>query len=307
MFDISLKKDLAEVIARNLNFYDIELIGKYFFKNYDTRKLENISEKMTISKLTAARRLVFECEQKNKLKDLFIFVIELDGNLLNEKKVTVDGLENLLYKLTQSGLYYDFEKRKLVTFDQEKKILHNWGSLKEGKEYSLVITSIDICKNSELVRKYKHSLMEKIYFKLWAFLRDKLTPYNGRIWTWAGDGGLLAFREKDGINQAVCCCLDILFTLPIFNSLPDIPIKDDICIRMGMDCGKIKYHHDTGRIVSDVINYAAHLEKKGTPPRGLSLSANIYKNLSANLKKVFMQKQEFEGKTAYSLVFDYDI
>jgi len=73
--------------------------------------------------------------------------------------------------------------------------------------------TVDICQNSELVKKYKTKIMEKVYYRLWAFLKAKLDHWEGRIWNWAGDGGILAFRGDQGVTAAVSCCLEILATL----------------------------------------------------------------------------------------------
>jgi class 3 adenylate cyclase len=61
---------------------------------------------------------------------------------------------------------------------------------------------------------------------------------------------------------------------------------------------------DTGRIVSDVINYAAHLEKKGTPPGALSVSDAVYARLPSRMQAPFTSKRQFEGRTAYSTAAD---
>jgi len=102
----------------------------------------------------------------------------------------------------------------------------------------------------------------------------------------------------------VACCIEVLFTLPLFNSMPDKPIEDNIEIRIGMDANTIKFFNDTGRIISDVINYASHLEKQGTCPNGLSISKDIYKELSHGLKKMFNQEKQFKHKIAYTMEFD---
>jgi class 3 adenylate cyclase len=85
----------------------------------------------------------------------------------------------------------------------------------------------------------------------------------------------------------------------VFNIQPYKPIKEEICLRIGMDYGPVKFFEDTGRIVSDVINYAAHLEKQATKPGTLSVSNDIYTRLPASMKAVFAEKEEFEGKTAW--------
>jgi class 3 adenylate cyclase len=255
--------------------------------------------------LTAAKRLVTECESAKKLPDLFKFAIELDGTPFNGKTVTLLGLENILYRLSRSGYYFDFNKRKFIAFNQDKTMMINWGSLKDGKEYPVTIASIDICGNSELVTKHKPAIMEKVYYAFWEYLNKKLKIYDGRTWSWAGDGGILAFRNEKGPIPAVSCCLEILLSLPVFNSDPSKKIEDDIKIRIGMDSGSVKFYEDTGRIVSDTINYAAHLEKKGTSALGLSVSDAIYPHLPASLQQLFKSSADFEGRKAWSLCYDF--
>ncbi len=304
LFDLTLVRYLTELLGRNLTFPDIEMIGRYFFENFSTHRIEKTSDSITISPLSAARILVDECEKHNKLADLFAFVIELDGTLLNGKTVTFDQLENLLYRLSTQGMYFDFNRRRLVSYDQHKTVLKNWGALKDGKEYPLVIASIDVCDNSSLVQKHKPRVMEKVYYALWEYVQNKLRLYNGRVWTWAGDGGIVAFRYQDGPGNAVACCMEVLFSLAVFNVLPSNPIEDHLCLRFGLDTGPVKFFNDTGRIVSDVINFAAHLEKMGTRPNGLSVTDVLYQSLTGGMQGMFTTKAEFEGRTVHSLVYE---
>lgn len=305
LFDVTLTREISELIAKNFTFTDIEAIGKYIFKKYSTHSLEEINESISISPLNAAKRLVYECEINNQLNVLYTFIIELDNTLLNGKTVKINGLENLLYKLANTGIYYDFNKRKLRFYNQDKKLLKNWGSLKEGREYSITIASLDVCDSSSLVKKYKPSVMEKVYFQLWEFIRKRLDIYDGRIWTWAGDGGILAFQNKNELFAGVSCCLDILISLPVFNLSSNILISEDISLRIGMDTGMIKFSDDTGMIVSGVINYASRVEKNATCTNGLSLSEDLYNNLPSEMKNVFTEGDRFEGRRVYSLSYDY--
>ncbi len=299
MFDETLIKDLIEMYGKSLSFTDIEAVGGYLFKqrSYSIHAVAGFDPKRSVSPLNAAKVLVEEVEKKNRLKDLFAFTIELDGTPLNGKAVRLDGLENLLYRLARTGQYFDFAKRRFVDIDDSTKLL-NWGALREGREYPFVIASVDICQNSEMVKKYTTKVMEKVYYRLWAFLKARLDDWEGRIWSWAGDGGILAFRGDQGINQSVSCCLEILSALPVFNMQPDKAIKDEIHLRMGLDFGPVKFFTDTGRIVSDVINYAAHLEKKGTKPRALSVSDTVHSRLSPSMKQVFPHQMSSRAGSA---------
>jgi class 3 adenylate cyclase len=301
MFDETLLKDLIEMYGKSLTFSDIEAVGGYLFKQraYSIHAVAGLDAKRSLSPLNAARILVEEAERTKRLPDLFAFTFELDGSLLNSKHMKLDGMENLLYRLSRSGRYYDFTKRKFVDIDDHTK-LPNWGALRDGREYPFVIVSIDICQNSELVKKYKVKVMEKVYYRLWSFLKTRLDHWEGRTWSWQGDGGIFAFRGEQGVPQAVSCCLEILATLPVFNMQPDKAIRDEIHMRIGMDFGNVKFFTDTGRIVSDVINYAAHLEKKGTKPRAMSVSDTVHARLSPPMQQVFSHQVKFEGRVAHS-------
>jgi class 3 adenylate cyclase len=298
VFDASLVKDLAEMMGKSLTFKDIEAIGGYLFKDhgFSTHRLAQIDGKLSISPLNAARTLVAECERKGHLKELFAFVFELDGVPLNGRSVQLLGLDDLLYNLSRSGRYYEFGKRRFVDCENDKRCLPGWGVLRNGREYDLAIASVDICENSRLVKKHTPTVMERVYYRLWDFLKHRLDLHDGRMWNWAGDGGLLAFRGDDRERAAVSCCLEILYSLPVFNLQPDKPIRDDICLRLAIDAGPEKYFEDTGRIVSDVINFAAHLEKKGTDPGALSVSGEVYDRLPKTMQSVFTVKRELEGR-----------
>ena len=303
MLDDALATDLAEMLGRSLTFNDIEAVGGRIFGCYNTHRLENVAASMSVSPLTAARRLMAECEKHGKVCELIAFVAQLDGNLLNGRTVELLNLESFLYRLSLTGRYFDYHKRKLVAVAADRSLMPSWGALRDGKEYPIVVVSVDICGNSRLVKKHSPRVMEKVYYALWDYLRQRLAPCDGRIWSWAGDGGILAFRYQKDTSPAVLCCLEILLSLPAFN-LRNKPIKDDVVLRIGMDAGSVKFMTDTGRIVSEVVNYAAHLEKKGTEPWGLSVSDAVYGGLTPAIKRLFCAKQQFEGRAAWSLVFD---
>jgi len=305
MIDLTIIKDMTEILGKSLSFPDVEAIGKYFFKDFSTHKLEKISDRMTISSLTAAGRVVEECNNHKKIEELLQFIIELDGNPLNGKTVKLIGLENLLFRLSRTGIFFDFKQRKFVKYNEDKETLNNWGALKDNKEYPMIIASIDIVSNSELVKKYKPAVMEKAFYKFWAYIKNKVYHNNGRIWTWAGDGGIIAFRIENGISNAFLCCFEILLTMPILNAITSKIIQDELQIRIGIDAGAVKFASDTGRIISDVINYAAHLEKKLASPNGIAISKEIYNGLDVKLQKMFNNKSTFEERTAYSMILNF--
>jgi class 3 adenylate cyclase len=299
MLDSSLKSDLIEIIAENFNPDQMDEIGCLLMKKYCAHELLGMGHHITVPKRKASAVLVDHCLDRNCVDKLLEFLIETDGGTVMGKKVTIENLELFLSKLARTGLVYDFKKRKLKKAGDEVSELPNWGSLRDGKKYEMSIVSIDIVGNSKLVSEYGMKKMEKLYYRFWSFLRRLLEVYDGRMWNWAGDGGILAFTFKDHALRAVQCALEIQVLLPIFNTDPNRPIQEDISVRLGIDHGTVKFCTDTGRIVSETINYAAHLEKAYTEPGTVSISAELYEKLPSKLAGFFDPKGEFEGKKVY--------
>jgi hypothetical protein len=57
----------------------------------------------------------------------------------------------------------------------------------------------------------------------------------------------------------------------------------------------VKFSAETGRIVSDVMNYAAHLEKGATEPGCVSVSVRVTNQCDPKLLRLFHPNGEFEG------------
>ncbi len=302
MIDLSLLNETTEILANNFTPSEIEDLGKIIYSEYDGHKSAGMKNHITLSGRKAANTLVQFMNLNKKTLQLIKLIIEMDESSLNGKPKVIEGLESYLNKLIKSDIYYDFKKRKLHHSKKDAASPNNWGILREGKSYSITVMSLDIVANSKLVKKYGAKTIEKVYFKLRNFVEKKVLDYNGRIWTFAGDGGLIAFTSKEHITRAVLCALDLRAAISVFNIHPDLPIKDDILLRLALDTGKIKFTSDTGHIISDVINYAAHLEKLGTLPGEISISENIKKELAPKMAKVFSDKNLFENINSYSTV-----
>lgn len=178
----------------------------------------------------------------------------------------------------------------------------NWGCLKDGREHDLTVASLDIVGNSAKVRKLGTRKMEKMYATLWRFLREKLCAVDGRIWSWAGDGGIIAFALKNHRARAVRFAIELQSTVPVFNLSVSGSPTADIALRVGIDSGRVKFCIETGSIVSEVINYAAHLEKSAALPGTVAISRSIYDTLPPRLASVFRFGGIFEEKDYFRTI-----
>ena len=295
----SVRNALHELLTSNFSSKEMNEIGKMIFKDFDAHEITGTKSHVTISPRQAADYLIDHCDANKKTEAHIKLVVELDDQALLGKRVEITGVEYFLHQLSLQGVVYDFAQRKVRDIKEDKLDLPNWGSLRDGKTYDISVMSIDIVGNSKLVKKYGTKKMETFYFQFWTFLRHILAHYDGRIWSWAGDGGICALTYKDHINRAATCAVDIQNNVPIFNIALKKHMPEDITIRIALDTGKVKFFSDTGRIVSDTVNYAAHLEKKGTEPGTVAVSDLVYDSLDSAVARVFKDAGEFENRHCY--------
>lgn len=299
MLDISLKQEVIEILAATFKANEINEIGVILFRKFDLHQVSGTRSIETISSRRAATILVEFCMDKKGETALLEFLIQIDDSVFLGHTVSVEGLETFLLKLSHYGYFYNPVKRKIVSGKTDPMDMKNWGALKEGKSYGMTIISLDIVENSRLVKKYGPGKMRKLYASLWAFLRERLVAYNGRIWSWAGDGGLIAFSMKKHLLNSLKFAMEIQTLMLLFNHDPSYPIKEPIQLRIGMDTGKVPFSFNTGQIISEVINCAAHIEKGVCLPGHIAVSARVYDAMGAGFGEFFVSSGEFEGDEIY--------
>ncbi|PIE04098.1 MAG: adenylate/guanylate cyclase [Spirochaetales bacterium] len=294
--DPALKNLLIEAVSVSLVADQIENLGQMIVPNLKIHDLSRKRSDFTLSPRMAAQVLIEYLTEKKLLSDFIKLLVEMDEEVILGKEIRIEGLEYFLQKLTETGLIYDAKKRKVVPLKEDISARPDWGALKNGRHYDVTVGSMDIVGSSELVRKYGQSTMNKFYSYFWTALGERLSSYNGRIWSWAGDGGIIAFAFKQHRIRAASFALEMQRIMPLINSHSRNPIKDDVAIRIAMHSGRVMFMSETGKIISDVINLAAHLEKRGTEPGFVSITQKIWKDLPSKLKDFFDPVGDFEGE-----------
>jgi class 3 adenylate cyclase len=291
--------ELREIILNNFTVQQMEAIGKEIDKGYDHNKIAGLSMGMRLrDKNEAARILVDTFASTDKCNQLIIEIIEANNKTVSGQKVKINGIENFLSKLPHHGIVYNRDKGAIETFTGTPESLDNWGILKEGEIYELAFISIDIAGNSHLQEKYNKEDIERVYRSFMEYIRFNLDKFNGKIWNWAGDGGLCAFYLDNKARDAVKSSISILLGMLIFNA-HDNDLGEPINIRIAVDRGNANYKTDKGNIYSETINWVCHLEKKSTDPNSISISQEVYEALSEYMKSFFYKAEEFEGKNYF--------
>ena len=299
MIDTAMVCELIELVSQNFKTEEINEIGTRLFPKFDLYGISGTRHTQTINSRRASIILLDYCKEKKQEIKLIEFLIQLDGVPFWGRDLDIAGLETFMEKLSQAGSVYDPHKRKIVALKDSMTDSPNWGVLKENKQYPISVLSIDIAGNSELIKKYGDSKMQKLYALLWARVKSKLHSYKGRIWSWAGDGGIIAFAFRGNPWNSVKFAIEIQAALPLFYFGPSYPIADPIELRIGIDFGKIKFRGETGSIISEAINYASHLEKQVCAPGKIAISEVVYKEIGKAADSFFEKHSVFEGRQCY--------
>ncbi len=297
--DKSLLLELREIILENLTTDQMKMLGEEIDLSYNPSKRAKLPLGARLRDRKLASKILVEWAiEKQAAEQLIIDFIESDDKTLAGKKVKISNLEGFLSRLTNFGLVYNREKGSLEEFDGDLSALSNWGILKEGETYELAIMSIDIAGNSILQEKYQKTEIEDNYKKFMEHIKTYLDKFKGKIWSWAGDGGLCAFYLDNKAQDAVKSAIGILTGMPLFN-IHENTLGEPLNIRIAIDRGNAVYKHDKGNIYSETINWVAHLEKKGTDINSISISLEVYEALEDYGKSFFFNDGDFENKVHY--------
>ncbi len=305
--DPSLKNLLIETVSGSLVADQIEILGQMLIPGLKVHELSKKRSDFTLSPRMAAQVLTEYLNEKRQLGNFIKLLVEMDEETILGKEICIEGLEYFLQQLTEAGLVYDVRKRKVVPLREDLSTRPDWGALKNGRKYKVTVGSMDIVDSSALVKKYGQSTMKKFYSFFWSILGERLAYYNGRIWSWAGDGGIIAFAFKQHSMRAVRFSLELQRIMPLINTHARNPINEDVSIRIGIHSGKVLFMSDTGKIISDVINLAAHLEKRATEPGFVSITEPVWKALPFKSKNFFEPVGDFEGELKLSTPERLDI
>ncbi len=297
IFKSRFKKIFTECIS---NSVDTRMLGKIIRKfdpHFDFSKITGISDKMVLQSGDAANISVdyyFNTENFNK------YITEV----INANYFGVDGYETpiynitgLLYELFKLGYIYDKSLRKIILTDRNNSLL-NWGILDEGEEYSFCFASIDIVENSRIVRQNKGINISETYKAFHDLLKIKVIKRDGRIWTWEGDGGLIAFYGEDAINMAVFAVLDFFLDIPFYNAVYN-KLSNEIRFRAAIHPGKAIFRNNINLIQSKAIERVKEYEKNYAIPANLVISRLAMQSINPSLQSFFKPIDNIEDSSIY--------
>ena len=298
-----LKNQMISIVSQNLTIDEIDALGRQIEPRFKAHLLSGEPFGITLRPEQAARTLVKHFDDQNQLSQVLSLLVQIhsfQNQIIIGRPASIDGLDNLLQHLGTLGLKFDPLTATLSEAQSDDTV--NWGFLKEGEVYHFCHLSVDIAGNSQLQIKYPKSEIEVVYHNFYTMLKRIVKEYNGQVWNWAGDGGIVTFYLGEKSQDAVFCALQLQIQLNLFNlSRSQNRFDEPIRLRIAAHDGLTVYKENKGTILSEAINYVAHLEKGATEPMSVSISKSVYNNLPERLQSIFEPKGMFENIEYYNV------
>lgn len=166
--------------------------------------------------------------------------------------------------------------------------LRRWDTLVDGERVELGLLQVDIVGHSDIVGSDLTLEQAKDRF------RDELERIalrqQGRIFSWAGDGGCFMFLIGDGrgFNTLVRAAIDMLESLPAINQdlQRGTDLQEDLRVRISCDYGTARYR-DPSKIHARFINSFFKHEKWISEPDRVCITERVRNQLNSPLRERF--------------------
>ncbi len=294
-----LSRIISSTLSKNFNSEEIVYIARELERNFDIYEVSGFPSSMRLPAKDTADVVCRFFLEKKLLTELVNVILGLNNKQFRGKMVYLKDIGTLAKAIEDMGYEYSKESKGIRMSEKDGK-RPDFGVCKEGEEYDFALMDIDIVKNSEIVNKFSYDLVKSTYTKIIAYFTNRIEKRGGRIWTWAGDGGLAAFYGNEMCVKAVNAAIDIVAGIPLFNAEHnDLPV--DLNVRVAVHKGRCIYRENKDLMLSDDINFVVHLEKKFTHINSISLSENVFQELSDRHRKFFFPDGIFERRKAFRL------
>jgi hypothetical protein len=296
-----IKKILKKTIIGSLNADQVNQLAGQIDGRFDVYQLSGFGNNIPVPRLVAAETVLYYFRQEKELVQFIAILLQSENNFVFDSNIKIKNRQKLLNILEKKNWLYD-ERAKTFKRDQAVTFTSDWGFMRDGEEYRLAFTSIDIVSNSKIVKTNVRVDVENTYSSFRSFIQKQIESRNGRIWFWHGDGGVAAFYEHKGIQQSIIAMIAILSYLPVFNVFEnELKPEDDIKIRIGVHYGHAIYHQDKSKIISTDLIVAENIEKNISFKNSISITDTIYNSLDSVIRNYF----EFQTNEEHIKIYKY--
>ena len=293
-----VRRALQDILIQSLNTQQMAHLGREVDSSFDLYEYSGFGDKIVIPRKVAADCILQYFQAEGPILAFIAFMLSRNGQGMSGGVIRLKGEGRLLEYLRELGWEFDPENAR---FQKEQSVRQTgWGFMRAGEEYTLSFASIDIVSSSELVRTNVKEDVEVTLTRLRAYIQKHVDFWDGRIWSWYGDGGMAVFHGEDSAPMSVLSMASIVNYLPVFNiSENQLRPENDVKLRIGMHYGSCLYNDDVNKISSQDIKISQEIEKSFADPNSLALSEALCRLLPQEIRKSFEVSSEYRGMRVY--------
>lgn len=301
----SLATLTERALAESLDMQTLKALAEKLFHNYDFYKKTGFSHNLNIPRQVAVKQLVSDIKQSGSFIRLIEILIEMHSVGYMGKKHPIKNLRELIGHIREAGLIFDIENRVFVE-DPSMRRTKNWGALIEGEQYLFALLRLDIAGNSKLVREYPDNVIQATYADFRNMVQESIDKRNGRIWSWEGDGGLIAFFFSSKNLYATFAGMDIVNKLFLYNKL-HCRLGQPLGVRIAVHAGLMDYTESEDDLKRcDIIKKVVDIEAHNTVPNTLTVSDMVAKDFCTGMLEQFKPIIVDGNRTYYSYSLQWE-
>jgi len=179
--------------------------------------------------------------------------------------------------------------------------------LKDHNRFSAGIAHVDIVGSSSLAGSGLEISSTKEALK--ALLESLFDDLPVAIQSWRGDGGLVLFHDREGLDNLVIICDKLVSLLPFFNQARGILNfleHDDIHLRVVCHAGFIDNTGNADTLSNDAINHLAKRERLVGITDHVVVTEEVRKKLDRSIVERLSRADEADEKLGNTYVLDRD-
>jgi hypothetical protein len=296
---------LTRTLIDSFSIQIMKVIINHLIQGYDFHERTGIPENIPIQKTEAARQIVSDIKANNLFTKFVSLLVDIHYNGLTGRKYPVHNIGNLIREIQDYGYLYD-KKNRMFVEDPNLRVTRNWGVLQEGEDYIFTFLRLDIVGNTKLVKKYPNEIIKSTYSDLHEVVKQTVIKRHGRIWSWEGDGGLVAFHFSNRNQKAMLSAMEIINRVFLYNCF-ECKLKQPIELRVAVHTGGCEYTESEEMIKdSETIKQIIEIESKHTEPNTVTISDTAWINLDPILADSMIPVKIGPRKSYYRYMLQWE-
>lgn len=188
------------------------------------------------------------------------------------------------------------EKEERVRLEAAQKLGGGLKNLKEGEAYRILFLYATIKFHESTFTQMDDWQLQQILTRWKRILSRIPESYGGQIWIEKKDSLVAAFAEED-VLPAILASMEM--NARTFLLSGELPIER-AGLSIALASGQTVYTSDMGSLVSEALNFSAHLAYRDSAFNGICMPDSLFDRLNGRTRKYFFREDAaFEGKPIY--------